>query len=220
MAVDLVLSETLDGAAIADTINSGNAGIGYGNVTNGNYAPLTDKDANTGHKNIFVSHNGVNFIEQLGVYISQFGVGTGYAYGGAVSAVADYAQIIAAGAASQASKNNADGLSGGLWMETRAFASVSAQFDRAAAPANVKTFGLAGQGITTPTYFIIPTDSMVYNAPPETAASSPVAGKIGPAGNTVLGDAAHLKFRFYAPNVFSGNGLIQWDLAFTYALTS
>jgi len=216
--VNITLSETLGGASIADTIAGGSTGIGYGNAQNGNYVPVVSKAANTGAKTIFISHNGANFIEQCGVYIAQFGVGTGASYGGGNTAAADFAQLIAAGVASQGSKNNADGLSGGLWMETRSNALDSEAFDRDTYAANVKTFGTLGVDLAS--YFLIPTESMVYNLPPKTLATTPVAGRIGPAGNTVLGDAAHLKFRFYVPNVFTGNGILQWDTAFTYAFTS
>lgn len=220
MAVNLTLSETLDGTPIGDSINSGNSGIGFGNLVNGSYAPLLSAPSNTGAKDIYISHDGVNYIEDVSVHVAQFGVGTGYSYGGGATSFDDFASLIALGAASQASKNNADGLSGGLWMETRASVLVSEQFDRATFPTYVKTFGLSGQGISSVTAFSVPSVSMVYNAAGEQLASAPIAGRIGAAGDTVLGDSAHLRFRFYAPNVYLGTGIFQWDTVITFSFSS
>jgi len=221
MTVLLTISETLDGAPVPDTLAGGGTGVDMGSVVNNQYAPLGSKASNTGHQNVYVSHDGVAAITDLKVFLQEYSQGTGFTYGGASTAVLDYATLKSMGLASGSSKNNGDGASGGLWMDVDSDASTANQFDHANFPSLVKIFGdNTTDGTTAGTAFPITTQAMVYNLPGETVASAPVSGSIGPAGNTVLGDAAHLKFRIYLPNTFPSGGIVQWEVVFVYSFTA
>jgi hypothetical protein len=220
MAVDLTMSETINGAAVADGLNGGGTGVDMGQTANNSYAPIINKSANTGKKDLYLRHNAVTDpISSFGVYMQQYGLVTGFGYGGADSALNDFNTLQGLGAASGVSKNNADGGSGGVWMDMDADVSSTNQFDAATRPDLVKTFGKAGQGVSLATLFILDAEAMVYDAPGETNASAPIDGWLGKAGDTVLGDNAHLAFRVYIPNSFLNSGVIQWEHVFTYAFT-
>lgn len=153
--------------------------------------------------------------------MQEFGVGTGFTYGGADSAAGDFTSLKNLADASGSSKNNADGLSGGLWVEFDADVSQVNQFDQATRPTLVKIFGDGlTDGIDLASAFQIPTDSMVYNAPPETLASAAVSGSIGKAGDTVLGDAAHIALRIYLPQSQTDGGIFQGELVTAYSFTA
>ena len=221
MAVVLTISETLGGGAISDALAGGGTGVDVGPVTNNSYAPLTDKINNQGEQDIFVSHDGVASITDAGIFLQTFGVGTGFSYGGADSAAADYAQLIAYGNASGSSKNNGDGLSGGLWVDMDWDSNDTTRFDQANFPAVVKIFGDAGtDGIDLASAFTLATAGMVYDSGGETSASAPVAGEIGPSGSTTLGDNAHSKYRIYLPQAASAGGIIQWEVVYRYSFTA
>jgi hypothetical protein len=141
-----------------------------------------------------------------------YGVGTGFTYGGADSAANDFVSMKNLANASGSSKNNANGLSGGLWIDMDWDASTTNQFDQATFPTVVKIYGDGlTDGISLASAFTLNSAAMVYNNPPETAASSPVSGQIGKAADTVLGDAAHVKLRIYVPLAYSTGGIFQWD---------
>jgi hypothetical protein len=222
MAVLLTVSETLNGAAIADSLEGGGTGIDLGAVVNNQFAPFIDKTANTGAQNLYIRHNAVDFpITDVGFFIQEYGVGTGFTYGGADTAANDLATLISLGTASGSSKNNADGLSGGLWIDMDSDVSTTNQFDQAGFPAVVKIFGDAGtQGINLASAFTLQAAAMVYAAPAETQASAPVAGQIGKAADTVLGDNAKIKLRIYLPNAFTDGGYVQCELVCKYSFTS
>jgi hypothetical protein len=222
MTVLLTVSETLGGAAIADSLAGGGSGIDLGSVTNNNYAPLTNKTANTGHQDLYISHDAtIDPITDVKFFIQEYGIGTGFTYGGADTATNDDATLRSLGNNSGSSKNNADGLSGGLWIDMDWNASTANQFDQANFPALVKIFGdNVTDGTDLATAFALATDAMVYDAPGETAASAPVAGQIGKANDTVLGEAAHLKMRIYLPNAFSNGGIVQTELVIAYSFTA
>ena len=184
------------------------------------YAPIIDKTANTGRKDIYLSHDGLDPITALSVNIQQYGLGTGFGYGGDNNAADDFADILALGAASGVSRNNADGLSGGVWIDMQSDVSNALQFDRATRPALIKVFGDGGTlGDSLANAIPILTDAMVYNDAGEQKASVPVEGQIGPAGNTVLGDAAHIRQRVYIPNSFLKAGFFQFEEVYNYAFT-
>lgn len=220
MTVNLTVSTTINGAAVSDTLAGGGSGVDMGQVANNTYAPLTSKAANTGAKSLFLRHDAVTDpITSLKAYIQEFGVGTGFAYGGDDTAPNDFTTLSALGLASGISKNNADGFSAGFWMDMEADVNTLNQFDINPRPTFVKTFGKASLGIDLASSFTIVKEAMVYNLPPETNAITPIDGYIGKAGDTILGDNAHLRFRIYIPNSFLQAGIMQWETVFTYAFT-
>jgi len=223
LAVLLTVSETLNGSAIADSLEGGGTGIDLGAVVNNQYAPFIDKTANTGAQTLYIRHNAVDFpITDVGFFIQQYGIGTGFTYGGADTAANDIATLISLGTASGSSKNNADGLSGGLWIDMDSDVSTTNQFDQAGFPGVVKIFGDAGTaGIDIASAFTLQTAAMVYdNASVETQASAPVTGQIGKASDSVLGDNAKIKLRIYLPNSFTDGGYVQCEMVVKYSFTS
>jgi hypothetical protein len=220
MAVNLTMSETLNGSAVADALAGGGTGVDMGQVAANNYSPLNDKTANTGRKDLYIRHDGVNEITSFSTYLQIFGTGTAFSYGGADSAANDYTNIVAEGAASGDSKNNADGLSSGIWLEFNAFVSDTNQFNISGRPTEVFIFGRSNAGIDLANSIQVPAVAMVYDSGGETAAVTPVAGQIGASGDTVLGDNAHIKERVYVRNLFTGTGIMQIEEVFTYAFTS
>ena len=222
MAVSLTISETLDGAQISDALAGGGTGLDFGSVVNNSYAPIVNKTNNTGRQDLYISHDAtIDPITSLKAYLGQFGVLTGFAYGGARTAALDYVAIKNLGQASGSSKNNADGLSGGLWADMDADVNDTNQFDQAARSALVKIFGDNGtDGIDLPSAFLIAADAMVYNAAGEQLATTPVAGQVGKPGDTVLGDAAHCRFRVYLPNAYAEGGIFQFEIVWSYSYTA
>ena len=70
MAVNLTASEVFTPiTAISDALLGGGTGLDLGTVTNGNYAPLTDKTANTGHQDLYLSHDGTANISEFKCFI-------------------------------------------------------------------------------------------------------------------------------------------------------
>lgn len=221
MSVILTVSETLDGAEVSDSLLGGGTGVDLGQVTNNSYAPLISKGSNTGKQDLYVAHDGTNEVTDVKVYCADYELATGETYGGARTSAEDYTAVKALGAASGSSKNNSDGLSGGLWLDMDADASTTNQFDQANFPTLVKIFGDNGtDGIDLASAFTLAADAMVYDNTGETLASAGEAGKIGPAGNTVLGDSAHLKTRIYIPDAYAEGGYMQAALVFLYTFTS
>jgi len=228
MAVALTISETLDGTQISDTLAGGSAGLDLGSVTNGSYSGVISQPDNTGAQDLFISHNAViDEITGVKVYLGEFS-GT---YGGARAAATDLTDLIALGAASGSSKNNADGNSSGLWMDADASIDITANgnagFDFAtngvggAGNDSVFIFGDSStDGINEASAFTIPSLAMVYNDGGETAASAPVDGTIGVAGDTVLGDSAHVRMRSYLADGFAEGGIYQWDYVFLFSYTA
>jgi len=218
MAGIITLSKTLDGAAISDGLLGGGVGLDLGPSVNGQYGPIVSKAANTGQQDLYISHDGTVSITDFSCYIQQFGTDTGFAYGGQSTAATDFTNLVSIGTASGTSKNNADGLSGGLWLEMDADIAVTSQFDILTRPTFVKQFGTAGVSLATK--HVISSAAMVYNNSGEQQASSPVDGEIGAAGDTTLGDAAHLQYRAYLPSSGSPfSGKEQFELVFAYAFT-
>lgn len=223
MTVSLTISESLGGAALSDSLAGGGTGLDLGSVVNGAYAPVVDKAANTGRQDLYISHDAVDDpITNVKFYLGEYGDITGYTYGGARSAAGDLTAIFNLGNASGSSKNNADGLSGGIWIDQRWNASTAAQFDKATYPTKVQIFGDNGtDGIDLASAFSLQTDAMIYNnTGTETAASAPVAGEIGVSGDTVLGDSAHIRKRIYLPSSFAEGGAYQYEFCIAFSFTS
>jgi hypothetical protein len=223
MTVSLTISESLSGAALNDSLAGGGQGLDYGSCTNGSFAPLTDRAANTGHQNLYIRHNAViDPVTSVKFYLGEYGAITGYTYGGARTAAGDLADIFGLGNASGSSKNNEDGLSGGIWIDQRWNASSAAQFDKATYPTKVSIFGDNGtDGVDLASAFNLDTDAMVYdNSGTETAATAPVAGEIGVSGDTALGDQAHIRTRVYLPQSHAEGGIFQFEFCIAYSFTS
>ena len=222
MAVLLTVSESLDGVAVADALAGGGSGVDLGSVINGSYAPVILKSANTGQQHLYIRHDAtIDPITDVKTFIQQYGVGTGFSYGGADTAANDLATIKSLGNGSGNSKNNNDGLSGGLWIDMDWDASTVNQFDQASFPLLVKIYGdNLTDGTDLTTAFPMSADAMVYDAPGETAATVPVAGKIGKDNDTVLGDNAHVKLRIYLTQSFSDGGIVQWEWVIAYSFTA
>jgi hypothetical protein len=219
--VNATLSDTLNGAAVADALAGGGSGVDLGQVAANGYAPLINKTANTGARDLYLRHDAVTDpITSCGIYVQNFGVGTAFAYGGADSAANDYTNLISIGASSGTSKNNSDGLSAGIWIDFDWDVSDVNQFNISGRPTEVFTIGKSNAGIDLANNIQIATVAMVYDSGGETAAVTPVAGQIGISGDSVLGDNAHMKQRIYIPNTFLGTGIMQIEEVFTYAFTS
>lgn len=84
-----------------------------------------------------------------------------------------------------------------------------------------KTTIKTGTGDTFPNRFELPTTTNSYtNSGTEIAASSPIAAEIGPSGNGVLGDRAHMNIRYLTPGTETNIGRRQFDIYFTYNFTT
>jgi hypothetical protein len=227
MAVSLTISETMGGAAIADILAGGGTGNDYGSVVNGSYAPIILKSANTGAQDFYISHDAVNDpITSTKIYLAEFGSESAATYnpspGVGHSAPLDYAALISMGNTSGDSKNNGDGLSAGFWIDMQWNVSTTNQFDIATRPTLVKIFGDNGtDGIDEASAFPLAADAMSYdNASVETAASAPVAGSIGKAADTVLGEQAHVRTRIYIKQAETLGGIYQTEFVLSFSYTS
>lgn len=234
MTVLLTVSESMDGSAVADALATpsgpANTGIDLGAVTNGSFAPLIDKTANTGSEKIYIRHNAtIDPVTSVKTFIQLYGTGTSFAYGGAVSAASDYTAIKNLGNASGSSKNNADNLSGGLWVDMDADASTSNQFDQANFPLVVKIYGdNLTDGIDLASAFTVKASALVIDTNQSAGAdgdgaflpSAPVDGKIGKDGDGVLGDNAKLKLRIYIPLAYANGGIFQTEYVIAYTFTA
>lgn len=235
MAVLLTVSETLDGAQIADGLATpvppNNTGIDLGAVTNGSFAPITPpKTANTGHKLLYIRHNAsLDPITGVKFFLQEYGTDTGFAYGGPLSAATDFANIVALGQASGSSKNNNDGQSGGIWIDMKADAATANQFDHATFPTVVKIFGDNGtDGVDLASGFDLRSEALVIDS--DQAAgndgegaflpSAPQTGKIGINGDGVLGDNAKVRMRVYLPTSYTNGGYHQVEFVIAYAFTA
>jgi hypothetical protein len=221
MAVTLIFSPTISGVSYANALEGGGQGISFGNVVNGEFAPMTSKINNTGHMDVYLHHNAVTEpVNNVVLFLQSYGTSTGFTYGGQRSAVSDFTQFLALGSVSGSYKNNLDGLSGGLWCDMDADASTVNQFDHANFPSLVKIFGKADAGSDLLNGIQIGADSLVYDSSGEQIATTPVAGSIGVPGDTVKGDNAHLKFRIYLPTSWEEGGNYQCELACAYRYTA
>jgi hypothetical protein len=220
LAVSLTVSKTLGGSAVADTLNGAGTGVDLGSVVNAEYTPIILKSANTGWQALYIRHNAtIDPITNVKTFIDTYS----QTYGGASSAAADYATVKAKGNGSGNSANNADGLSSGLRIEHDADLGATlgaSAFD--ATRAQVKIYGdNITDGTTLATGFIIHEDAMIHNnAGSPVDATTPVAGQIGKSGDTVLGNVALVKLRFYLESAAPDGGVIQWDWVISYSFTA
>lgn len=223
MAVSLTANDTIDPSSdFSDSLQGGGTGISLGQVVSGSFAPVTNKALNQGKQDVYIIHDAVtDEITDVKTFLQQFGVGTGFTYGGQRTAAGDYTDIKNLGNASGSSKNNADGNSGGLWIDMDWDSNDTTRFDVASFPAVVKIYGDSGtDGIDLASAFTMESDAMVYDSGGETAASSPVDGSIGKSGDTVLGDNAHCALRVYLPSSHTDGGYFQVEWVIVYSYTA
>lgn len=232
MTVLLTVSETFDGSQIADALATpsgpANTGIDLGAVVNGSYAPIISKAANTGHQKLYIRHDAViDPITQVRTFIQTYGVGTSFAYGGADSAAGNFTTLKSLANASGSSKNNNDGLSGGLWADMDADAVTANQFDQANFPTLVKIYGdNLTDGIDLASAFTMKANALVIDTNQSAGAdgdgaflpSAPVDGQIGKNGDGVLGDNAKVRMRIYLPTAYSNGGYhqVEWVIAYSF----
>lgn len=222
MAVNVTISKILNPpTAVSDALAGGGTGLDLGQVVNSAYVPIISQAANTGHQDVYVSHDAtVDPIQDCKTFVAQFS----QTYGGADSAAADIATLIAKGQAdNEATANNNDGLSSGLRIEHGGI-DISGLGASAFLPsrAQVDIYGNNGtDGIDLASAFDLHVDAMVYNnAGTEVDATTPVTGQIGITGDTVLGDQAHVGIRFYLEDAAPDGGILQWDWVFSYSFTA
>lgn len=223
MAVTLTISETITGANVSDTLAGGSTGLDLGQVTNGQYAPLTLQSANTGHQDIYIRHDAVvDPVTDVKFYLATFS-GT---YGGANSSGADFTTIGAYGAADTgATANNADGLSRGIRIDMSWDVATASQFAfTREATGQMRIFGkdYSGlDGLSLGDAHSMHIDAASYwNGSSEVDASAPVTGKIGKASDTVLGNRGHIRMRGYLHTAAVDGGIIQWDTVASFAYSA
>lgn len=218
MAVSLILSKTLGGAAVADALAGGGNGVDLGSVVNGEYTPIILQSANTGSQALYISHDAtVDPITDVGTFIAVYS----QAYGGADSAANDYTTLKAKGVASSNAANN-DGTGSGLRVEHDADLAAAlglSAFD--GTRAQVDIYGASAAGVSVATAFTIHQDAMVLdNAGSPVDAVTPVAGQIGKSTDATLGDNAFVKLRFYLETAAPDGGIIMWDWVVKYSFTA
>jgi len=222
MTVAVTISKIINPPTqVSDVLAGGGSGIDLGQVNNGKFIPLIDQTLNTGHQDVFVSHDAaVDPTTDNKTYVAVFT----QTYGGAVTAAADIATLIAKGQAdNEATANNSDGFASGLRIEHGGINIVGLGASAfSPARAQVKIYGNDGtDGIDLASAFSVHQDAMVYNnAGAEVDAITPVLGQIGKVGDTVLGDQAHVGLRFYLEDTAPDGGIIQWDWVLAYSFTA
>ena len=228
MAVTLTISETLTGSGLADALSGGGTGLDLGQVINGQFSPITDQPTNDGAQEIYLSHNAVvDPITEVKTYVQQYGVGTGFTYGGANSAAADITKLLNMGnTSSSANANNADGLANGLHIDMDWQVTTANQFNPSRIGTQVRIFGdnggaATGDGRNLATAFSMHVDAMSRNnGGTEVDATTPVTGKIGKTGDAVLGDRAHFKKRFFLATAETDGGILQWEFVTSFSYTA
>ena len=222
MAVNLTVAKTMGGAQVSDSLAGGGTGLDLGQVVNGQYVPIINQASNTGHQDVWLSHDAtVDPITDVKTYIAEYSAGS---YGGADSAVNDIATLIAKGQAdNEATANNSDGLAAGLRIEHGGI-DITTLGASAFLPsrAQVDIYGNSGtDGVDLASAFDLHVDACVYdNASVETDATAPETGKIGKSGDTALGDYAHVGVRYYLEDAATNGGIIQWDWVVSYSFTA
>ena len=224
MAVNLTVSQTINGAESSDALSGGSTGIDFGQVANGAYAPILSQTANTGAMDIFIRHDAaIDPITNVKLYVGQYS-GT---YGGANSASADIATLLAYGAADTgATKNNSDGLSQGLHIDMDYGVLPTNMFDYTRETTGQKRIfgktyagGLNGDSLAN-AFVLKGTAMSYYDGSTEVAASGPVDGKIGKSSDAVLGNRGHFKARFYLNSGATSGGYLQSSLIISYSYTA
>lgn len=230
MAVLLTVSETIAGAAFSDALEGGGTGIDLGSVINGQYAPIISQAGNTGQQDVFIRHDAtIDPITDVKTFLQQFGVGTGFTYGGANSAAADFTKVLNMGNADTMGAgvaNNSDGLGNGLHIDMDWDVSTANQFLGSRVGTFVRIYGdnggaASGDGRNLATAFAMKADAMARNnAGTPVAPSAAVDGQIGKSGDTTLGDVAFPKMRFFLRTDEVDGGVLQWEWVIAYSFTA
>lgn len=222
MTVTATISKILNPPTqVSDVLAGSGLGLDLGQVINGSFAPIIDQPTNLGHQDVYVTHDAVvDPIQDCKTYIAQYS----QTYGGAASAAADIATLIAKGQAdNEATANNSDGLASGLRIEHGGIdipsLGVSAFLP---SRAQVEIYGDNGtDGIDLASAYDLHADAAVWNnAGTEVDATTPVTGQIGISGDTVLGDTGHVGLRFYLEDSAPDGGILQWDWVFSFSYTA
>jgi len=248
LTVLLTVSDVgLDGVAASDTLAGGGTGVDLGSVVNGSYAPIGGGGPadNSGRQDIWIRHDAtIDPITDVKTFLQQYGVGTGFTYGGADTAANDIATVLTTlGNASGSSKNNADDLSGGLWVDHKSInaevVNQANQFDFATngvgqgGDDTVEIYGRAGgaasgQGSSLATGIAMASEAMVIDADQAQGGdaangyipTAPVDSQIGKNGDTALGDNAHVGLRAQLLGAFTNGGIVQWEWVIAYSFTA
>lgn len=167
--------------------------IGLGGADTGLDLGAAIKGEDSTTKHLFLQHDFVNKIYDVRLYLAVY-TGT---YGGDASAAADLAEILTWGGTPN------EGLRAELDRTATAFAT------------EFKT----GTGDLLANAISIGDDCQCYNSAGEQPASAASSGQIGPAANTVLGDAAHIKLIF-TPPISEDTGIRNIDLRIAYTRTT
>lgn len=226
MAVTLTISEVNGGSNMIDSLAAGSLGMDMGTSSAGIFGPLVNVASNLGHQDIIVKHDAINDpITNVVISIAPYsGV-----YGGNSTAALDYSAIGAYGVADASSgaatANNSDGLSRGLHIDMDWQVATATQFSYTReATGQMRIFGktyTGKDGLTVLTAFPLHVDACSYwNGSTEVDAITPVSGQIGKNADTVKGNQAHIRSRFYLHSGETIGGILQWDTVFTYAATS
>jgi hypothetical protein len=223
MSVTLVVSKTITGAEVSDTLAGGSSGLDFGQVVNGSYAPVISQVGNTGRQDLFLSHNAtVDPITSVKFYTAQYS-GT---YGGANTAAADFTQLGTYGSTnSGADKNNVDGNSRGLHIDMDWQVADANQFDPTReAGGQKRIFGKSYtglDGLSLANAFTMHADAASYwNGSSEVDASAPVTGKVGKSSDTVLGNRGHIRARWYLHSGETNGGILQHDFVVAFSYTA
>lgn len=237
MTVLLTISETWNGSNFADSLDGGGSGIDFGSVVNGQYAPIISQGANTGHKNIFIRHDAtIDPITSVKTYVQQYGVGTGFTYGGANSAAADLTTLLNLGNTDTmggAVANNSDGFGNGLHLDMDWDVTTANQFLGSRVGTLVRIYGdnggaASGEGRNLATAFTMKADAMsnTQNTGTEIAPTGAVDGTIGRAYSVnaaeaaLYGDRAHPRARFFLRSDEIDGGILQWEFVCAYSFTA
>lgn len=230
MPVLLTISETINGSAYGDLLAGGGTGVDFGSCVNGQYAPIISQAANTGHQDIFIRHDAtIDPITSVKTYVQQYGTGTGFTYGGANSAAADFTKILNMGNTSNMGAgiaNNTDGLGNGLHIDMDYDVTTGNQFLGSRVGTFVRIYGdnggaASGDGRNLATAFTMKADAMTKeSAGSETAPSGAVDGIIGKSGDATYGDRAHPRLRFFMRTDEVDGGIAQWEWVCAYSYTA
>jgi hypothetical protein len=237
MTVLLTVAETWNGANFSDSLEGGGSGIDMGAAINGQYAPITSQVANTGHKNVFIRHDAVvDPITDVKTFLQQYGVGTGFTYGGANSAAADFTKILNMGNTDTMGSsigNNSDGLGNGLHIDMDWDVSTANQFLGSRTGTFKRIYGdnggaASGEGRSLATAFAMKLDAMsnTQNTGTEIAPTGAANGIIGrdysvsSSEAALYGDRAHPRLRFFLRSDEIDGGILQWEWVIAYSFTA
>ena len=191
MAGNATVSKTLTGSAVADSLTGGSTGLNFGESETG--------DASPPEVTLYFRHDGTQKVTNLAVNIQAY---TGV-YGGDYNASADLTKIVGHGDSGY-----------GLQVDFRWDAATKFE-------AGQYTVIETGTGVSFVTRILVPVEAMSRNnGGTEVDAGTPVAGEVGAVGDTVLGDRAHMTWRYVTPTGEAATGRRQFDIYYSFNFTS